>query len=299
MKARHNQNPPVLSVKPGMKAPQVTVLMPLKNYRADFLSKSVNSVFKQTSSQWRLCIIVEPGDLKTFTQLLRNELRDPRIVMVANQGRRLGGALNTGMRWAKTKFVAILFADDMWSANAVAVLTRAIADHRRVDFFHSSRIIIDEVDRPISSVHHSKKSFALADFVHASPVKHLLCWRRHLGLAVGGMDESHNHGPDDYDFPWTMAETGAVFRAIKEPLYLYRDHREIHRLTTHVPLSSQKWAMRKILRKHGIDPAIIRDQVAQAEASYLRQCLFKTRKDQRRKSWRGFDPRLGWRDTYR
>jgi len=32
----------------------------------------------------------------------------------------------------------------------------------------------------------------------------------------------NNHGPDDYDFPWTMAEAGAVFCAIKDPLYLYR-----------------------------------------------------------------------------
>lgn len=281
-----------------MKAPQVTILMPLKDYRADFLSKSINSVFNQTSSQWRICITVEPGDLKKFAQLLSKELRDPRVVMVANQGRRLGGALNTGMRHATTPFVATLFADDMWSTDAVAVLDQAIVNHPRVDFFHSSRIIIDEADRAISSIHYSKESFALADFLHGSPVKHLLCWRRHLGLAIGGMDESHNHGPDDYDFPWTIAETGAVFHAIKEPLYLYRDHRALYRLTTHVPLSSQKWALRKILKKHGIPPETIKKRVAAAEASYLKQCLFEDRRDRDRKIKNGYNPSLGWRDTY-
>jgi hypothetical protein len=32
-------------------------------------------------------------------------------------------------------------------------------------------------------------------------------------------------GPDDFDFPWSMAEHGAVVRAIPDCLYLDRDHR--------------------------------------------------------------------------
>jgi hypothetical protein len=90
-------------------------------------------------------------------------------------------------------------------------LTAAIRAHPDTDFFHSSRRVIDEQDQPLSSVHRSRAEFALTDFVGGSPVKHLLCWRRAKGLAVGGLDESLNSvGPDDYDFPWTMAEHGPV-----------------------------------------------------------------------------------------
>ena len=281
-----------------MKTRRVTILMPLRRYRPDFLRKSLSSVFGQSTAKWRLLIIVERCDQKHFTTLLEEQLKDSRIALIINRGRRLGGALNTGMRYATTDFVAILFADDMWATNAVAVLLRAIRQNPKADFFHSSRIIIDEQDQAVSSVHASKDSFQIADFLHASPVKHLLCWRRELGLAVGGMDESHNHGPDDYDFPWTMAEAGAVFRAIPEPLYLYRDHRESYRLTTHVPLSSQKWALRRILKKHGIHSEMIRARLASAQASYLKQCLFENRRDQHQKTKNGYDQRLGWRDTY-
>lgn len=39
-------------------------------------------------------------------------------------------------------------------------------------------------------------------------------------LACGGLDESLNSvWPDDYDLPWTMAEHGAMFKAISECLY--------------------------------------------------------------------------------
>src|SRR5262245_1347367 len=263
--------------------PWLTILLPLTNYYLAYLKKAVASVFKQSCSRWNLLIIVRRKDFKSFGEILQEELQHPQVTMIVNEGRRLGGALNTGMRRGRTDFVATLLGDDMWADNAVEVLTEAIARHPKVDFFHSSRIYVDENDNPISSVYDSLETFSLKDFLYSSPVKHLLCWRRKMGLAVGGIDESHNHGSDDYDFPWTMREAGAVFRALKEPLYLYRDHREAYRLTTHVPLTSQKWAIRKIMKKHGVSAAYIKVKIAAAEASYLKQCLFASRADQRLK----------------
>jgi len=279
--------------------PRLTVLLPLKNYHLDFLRKSVASIFNQSCPRWDLLIIVEKKNVKTFSLLLQAELQHSQVTLIVNEGRRLGGALNTGMRQAKTDFVAIVLADDMWASNAVAVLTETIARSPEVDFFHSSRRIVDEKDAPLSSVHYSRETFSLADFEHSSPVKHLLCWRREKALSLGGIDESLDHGPDDYDFPWTMAQAGAVFQAIKEPLYIYRDHRETYRLTTHIPLSSQKRAIRKIMRKHGASSASIKAKVAAAEGSYLQQCLFKSRADQQRQEKLGYNPRGGWRENFR
>lgn len=279
--------------------PRLTVLLPVKNYHPGFLKKALASILSQSRAQWKLLIIVAKKDVKTFSEFLKEELQDPRITLIVTEGRRLGGHLNTGMRKATTDFVAILLGDDLWASDAVEVLSKAIARHPEVDFFHSSRRVIDENDTPISSVYYSRETFSLVDFERSSPVKHLLCWRKDKALAFGGMDESLDHGPDDYDFPWAMAEAGAVFQAIKEPLYVYRDHRETYRLTTHIPLSSQKRAIRKIMKKHGASPASIRAKIAAAEVSYLQQCLFESRADQRRKEKLGYDPRAGWREKFR
>ena len=60
----------------------------------------------------------------------------------------------------------------------------------------------DRLGRPLRDL----RSFETA----GSPVKHLMCWRRALGLEIGGMNEAvSDHGCDDYDFPWRMAEAGA------------------------------------------------------------------------------------------
>jgi len=120
-----------------MHLPRITILMPVKSYLPEFLGKSIGSVQEQTSPNWKLNIIVEKPNIGKFRQLLAAPLRDERVRLVANGGRKLAGAFNSGMRQAGTDFVAILLADDMWAPEAVGVLTGAISAHPAVDFFHS------------------------------------------------------------------------------------------------------------------------------------------------------------------
>lgn len=288
-----------ISERSGASEARITILMPLKHYHPEYLQKAITSVATQSCPHWQLRIIVEESESDHYRGLLEKELTDSRVEMIVNQGRRLAGAINTGMRRATTDFVALLHADDVWSDDAVKVLNDYIVRFPDIDFFHSSRMLIDERDEPISSIHYSREQFSLDDFKSGSPVKHLLCWKRGPALAIGGVDESLNSvGPDDYDFPWTMAERGATFRAVRECLYYYRDHRECYRLTTHLPLSVHKWEIRRIMKKHGVDVQTIREKMVHAERSYLRQCLYRSEADRKEKERLGLDARHGWRETY-
>ncbi|MEO8601772.1 MAG: glycosyltransferase [bacterium] len=278
----------------------VTAILPLKHYHPSYLEQCLASLFGQSRAAWQAVVVVEPGELSDFSQLLAAALADPRLRLVANEGRKLAGAVNTGMRHARTEFVALLLGDDLWAPNAVAVLSAAITAEPAIDFFHSARRVVDDNGLPISSVLPSRAEFTLADFVNGSPVKHLLCWRRELGLAVGGLDERLNSvGPDDYDFPWIMAERGARFRALDDCLYYYRDHRAGFRLTTHLPLSVHQRECDRILRKHGVAPLVRRAWLDKTRHSYMRQCLYRNSLDRWIKQWLGWDARRGWRDTYR
>ncbi len=230
----------------------VTAILPLKYYKEDYLRESLNSLVNQSCPDWRLLIVVEEGDWEHFSRLLEKDLQDPRIKMVIMEGQPFSGSINTGMRQATTDFVALLFADDLWSLDAVQILHAYIQHNPGVDFFHSSRVIIDECGKSISSVKLSKANFRLEDFKKGSPVKHLLCWRKEKGLAVGGIDETIYKAPDDYDFPWTMAEHHAEFKAIHECLYYHRNHCEYYRKTTHIPASVATSDILKTLKKHGV-----------------------------------------------
>ena len=270
----------------------VTALMPVKEFHAGYLRAALDSIVGQTSPDWLLLIIDDGSDRAVLDPILEPYLRDARIELIENEGRQLAGALNTGMRRAQTDLVTGLFADDMWSPDAVAVLADQISAHPEVDFFHSSRRFIDENDEPLGPVHLSREGVTLDDFGPKAPVKHLLCWRRAKGLSFGGMDESLNSvGPDDFDFPWTMAEHGAVFRAIPDCLYLIRDHRACFRLTTHVPRSVHASEIRRILRKHGVGTLTTERSVLRARRGYLRQCLYRSRLDRWIRERTGLAPR--------
>jgi len=285
------------------KRQEITVLMPVNAYYEDFLLRAVESIMGQTSPLWRLLIIVADKSRNDVLRLLRFRARDSRIQLITNPRGRLAGAINIGIQRAETDFVAVLLGDDMWAPDAVSILLNHISQYPEVDFFHSSNIVIDETDTPISDVFYSRERFQRADFVHGSPVKHLLCWRRAKALAVGGLDESlHFVGPDDYDFPWTMADNGATFKAIRECLYYGRNHCKVYRLTTHVPLSVNKREVRRILKKHGVGffqrNSIVRNR--ERRGSLGAQCIFRSSLDKWIKGILGYDARKDWkRPVYR
>jgi glycosyltransferase involved in cell wall biosynthesis len=257
---------------------RVTAIVPVKAYHEPYLRESFASLIGQTCDRWRAVVVVEPEDRSRFRDLLAAELADARIRLIANEGRKLAGAINTGIRAATTDFAAILLADDKWERSAVEVLTRQIESHSEVDFFHTARRAVDDEGRPCSGILPPMSEVRAEAFVYFSQVKHLLCFRRSMALEVGGIDESINSvGPDDYDFPWTMAERGARFRAIPECLYIYRDHRQTYRLTTHLPMSVHTREIIRIMRKHGVSWPRTLQRVLAARRGYLQQCMYRNR----------------------
>ncbi|MBV9310784.1 MAG: glycosyltransferase [Solirubrobacterales bacterium] len=283
----------------SVRQPSLSVLMPVRAHRPEYLAAAIGSLSSQTSPEWELLVVTEPGEIDRLERELDHALPDPRISLIANEGRKLAGALNTGMRHAIGAFVAILHADDLWVAEAVAVLRSRISANPTADFFHSARRIMDDQGHPISGVYPPWPEVRVADFWRGSPVKHLLCWRREMALAVGGMDETLNSvGPDDFDFPWTMAEHGARFVAVPECLYVYRDHRRGYRLTTHLPRTTHERELRRILKKHGVPDALVSKRVAAARATYLRQCLYTTALEARLRRLLMIEARGGWHQRY-
>lgn len=273
--------------------------MPVRAHRPEYLAAAIGSLLSQSSPEWELLVVAEPDDIGRLERELDRTLLDGRVGLMANEGRKLAGALNTAMRHATGSFVAILHADDLWAPEAVAVLRRNIHAHPAADFFHSARRYVDDHGRSISGAYAPAPSVSVTGFWRGSPVKHLLCWRREMGLAIGGMDETLNSvGPDDFDFPWTMAEHGARFHAVPECLYIYRDHRECFRLTTHLPRSIHERELRRILTKHRVPEVLVSERVAAARDSYLRQCLYSTAFEARVRRLLRIERRDGWRERY-
>ena len=170
-------------------APVVTVLMPCKSAHVPYFRESVDSVFAQTSSQWNL-IIIDDHTCDRATLELLNELAnssDGRLSVVSNSSNLITGALKTGMRHAVTIFVCQLHCDDLLDRRAVEFLDHYMQKYPQIDYFHSSRMCIDENGSPLSDVQEAIETFDLSDFVNFGPVKALHCWKVTSALAIGGI----------------------------------------------------------------------------------------------------------------
>ena len=250
---------------------KITILMPCRDQKKEFLIEAIGSVLNQTSSNWKLSVIIGPDTPYTTKEIIDSYSENSRIETVMSENPSLAAVLNTGMRCAESEFVSILLSDDRLDKKAVSILEKYIKKYPNVDFFHSSRRDIDAGGKIKTKIMRSKETFTIDYFKkYGSPVKHLLCWRRKKALAVGGMDEELTlHGCDDYFFPWKMAGSGCCFKAIKECLYYYRVHHDFHRLTTHVPVKEQVETIKKGFKKHDVSEAETNEYIKKALKTYI------------------------------
>lgn len=248
----------------------ITILMPVKDQKKEFLQAALLSVINQSSPDWQLLAIVA-HDTPQNTREVITSFKDERIQLIVEETNNFAAALNTGMRRAGTEFVCILLSDDQLATDTVKIVQRYRKEYPTIDFFHGSRRKIDSKGNFRSSVISDSDNFQISHFKkRGSPVKHLLCWRRKKALEIGGMDESlSDHGCDDYDFPWAMAEAGCKFKVIKECTYYYRMHHDAPRLTTYIPLQKQVAILKAMFRKHGVSEEETDDYIEKSLNDYL------------------------------
>ena len=104
-------------------SPQVTVIIPAYNY-ARYLPQAIGSVLRQTCPDFEL-VIVDDGSTDNTAEVVKPFLKaDPRVRYTYQKNAGLSAARNTGIRNARTPFLAFLDADDEWEP---AFLERCLA----------------------------------------------------------------------------------------------------------------------------------------------------------------------------
>ena len=92
--------------------PLVSVILPTYN-RARLVSRSINSVLKQTYNNFEL-IIIDDGSTDNTKQII-NSFNDNRIVYLKhNHNKHASAARNTGIAKSKGELIAFLDDDDQW-----------------------------------------------------------------------------------------------------------------------------------------------------------------------------------------
>jgi teichuronic acid biosynthesis glycosyltransferase TuaG len=98
----------------------VDIILPTYNSKK-FIKKTLKSVFNQSYKCWRLIIIDDGSTDGTvqFLDKLYNKLKNKKKILLLKNDKNKGQAFsrNSGLRNVKSKYIAFLDSDDLWSNN--------------------------------------------------------------------------------------------------------------------------------------------------------------------------------------
>lgn len=124
----------------------VSIIMPSYN-TAKFIDETIESVLKQTYTNWEL-IIVDDCSTDNTDEVVKKYLSDSRIKYLKNE-KNSGAAVtrNYALREAKGRWIAFLDSDDLWNEDK---LCRQISfmEENGYSFSYTNYIEIDEESRP-------------------------------------------------------------------------------------------------------------------------------------------------------
>jgi hypothetical protein len=201
--------------------PLVSVIMPTFN-QADFLRDAIESVRRQTYSNWELIIIdnystdLTPDVIASFG--------DPRIhhQKIKNNGV-IAVSRNAGVALAKGEYLAFLDSDDWWFENKLVEVMSRIKNLAVIS--HGMRIIRTDSEWATVSKNIPKVTFERllceGNCVSTSTV----VMTRNSFNFVGGFDENPTcRTAEDYDLWIRIAKNGLGVRVLPDVLAGYRIH---------------------------------------------------------------------------
>src|ERR1044071_4273021 len=97
----------------------VSVIIPCyNNNNEQYLRECFDSVIQQTYSHLEL-IIIDDGSTNGASELLQKLKEEYNFILEKQINKGISGALNTGIKHARGKYVAMMGSDDYWPLNKI------------------------------------------------------------------------------------------------------------------------------------------------------------------------------------
>jgi len=202
--------------------PLVSIVMPTYN-AAGFIAASIDSVCKQSFTNWEL-IIVDDGSVDDTAKVVKPYLRDKRIQYIVQKNQGQPKTRNKAMHLAKGSYIAFLDSDDIWLPEKLQQQMDIFTAYPEVGVCATCMSLIT----PQGAVfqHRPRKRF------HGRALPGLVTQKISVGMStavvrksiiehVGEFDENHLPFSMDYDF-WLRCALHCEFYIIEQCLTLYR-----------------------------------------------------------------------------
>lgn len=202
--------------------------MPAFNAEAT-VKTSIDSVLKQTYSNWELIIINDASSDNTVSVINEYAKEENRIIIInLNQNGGLPNARNVGIAYAKGEFIAFLDSDDAWSPDKLLKQTDFHLKHPEIKISHTGFEMFNErgiVKRPLKKFvdfNYKKEGDMLPSIYCKNTVGVLTVMiKKELFISAGGFDTSL-WTMEDQDLWIRIAKLRERFGYLPENLAYYR-----------------------------------------------------------------------------
>jgi glycosyltransferase involved in cell wall biosynthesis len=201
--------------------PPVSVVVPLYN-KADVLAEALASVLAQAMQDFEL-IVVDDGSTDGGSATVE-ALQDPRVRLIRQDNRGVSAARNRGILDARGTWIALLDADDVWTATHLTDLLSAAVDTGLIAVFSN---LIPE-SRQVPAIPWTTPSqrvndyFAFALANGGYPISSSSVLLRRGPLIKSGMFAVGETIGEDIDM-WCRLAIRGSFQYVARPSAKYRD----------------------------------------------------------------------------
>ncbi len=198
----------------------VSAVIPAYN-PASFVEETIESILRQTHPHKEI-ILVDDGSDKPESQRLIAEIEArgiPNLRVVHQENRGLAGARNTGFRHARGEFVVPIDADDRLEPEMMATCLAELKAHREAGFCYFDYHVFGDtnyIERP--------GEYNLYRLLDENFMACCIFVERAVWESIGGYDEWHRWGYEDWSFFLNLGKNGYFGRYIEQPLFNYRTH---------------------------------------------------------------------------
>lgn len=201
--------------------PQISIVVPMYNTDETFFEELVESLEKQTYSNWELCL-VDGSEEKNENLKKYYEGKENIKYKFLNSNKGISENTNEAIKLATGDFIGFLDHDDILSQDCLYEVVKIINKIKNVDFIYSDEDKIDEQGERFEP--YFKPDFSPETLECNNYITHFVVVKKDLLKKVGNLNSKFN-GAQDFDFVLRATEKANKVCHISKVLYHWRVHK--------------------------------------------------------------------------
>lgn len=227
---------------------KISILTPLFNTPENFLIELLESLKKQTYSNWELCLAdASDSEHKYVGSICEKYLKtDPRIVykkLDKNSG--ISGNTNECFKLATGNYIGLLDHDDILHESLFYEIVKRI-NETDADFLYTDEVKFEGDIHNITDVKafNFKPSFGVDDLRSHNFICHFTCYKKELLETEPCLYRDEFNGSQDHDMVLRLTEKAKRIEHISKPLYYWR----LHQQSVSMDLNSKPYVVDSAIR---------------------------------------------------